>query len=477
MQHLNNNQHDPNSNNNLINNIDNNNIIHHDGDEKILQEEEGTTKNNEVTKLSPFLKPSSQRECEETKYRLQIFHPSYTTYVMNNFSNSLKDNVCEWGQYLVDDLHFKLILDDGNTLIVEREIFKSSFVKSLRGKLRGRVKAMEDCGKSVNNGINKIIDTEFKPYSSKNKQCLINFYERFTLRIVFKRKPSIPNNFILASGQTFYLYNGCVSHYPGLDCRSSSDVSDQVFGIEPMITHFGLTSTVCDLMLCTILQHRMPKYYFENYRVPEDLDQAQYLALVDVFYYEMLSSETRLSVIPVFVTQNYLNTPFELLKYGLEMSFDILYNQLSTHKKIGLVEKLIATYLNQDFTPEHVETIHSLSSLERKDLKANKYTSVSIEKESLKFTVVCLETVTTIQEKKEQSITLNDISDKRVKIVTIKLMEYTLQLPNLFNGNTVGSIKISTKNLSSATTNNGQPTQPVQPNQPANPQKSNCSLL
>ncbi|EFC35591.1 predicted protein [Naegleria gruberi] len=221
----------------------------------------------------------------------------------------------------------------------------------------------------------------------------------------------------------------------------------------------------------------MPKYYFENYRVPEDLDQAQYLALVDVFYYEMLSSETRLSVIPVFVTQNYLNTPFELLKYGLEMSFDILYNQLSTHKKIGLVEKLIATYLNQDFTPEHVETIHSLSSLERKDLKANKYTSVSIEKESLKFTVVCLETVTTIQEKKEQSITLNDISDKRVKIVTIKLMEYTLQLPNLFNGNTVGSIKISTKNLSSAT-NNGQPTQPtVQPNQPANPQKSNCSLL
>src|SRR3989338_7826396 len=122
---------------------------------------------HQPTTKSAFLKPSSGgKQDEKTKFRLQIYHPSYTVYVTSSASS--KNWFNDYGEYLEQELNFKRVADTEFSLVLEREIMKSNFVKLLKDRLKSNIEKVHDRGGEVTQGVKNIIDSEFKPFSSKN---------------------------------------------------------------------------------------------------------------------------------------------------------------------------------------------------------------------------------------------------------------------------------------------------------------------
>ncbi|KAF0978411.1 hypothetical protein FDP41_002231 [Naegleria fowleri] len=300
----------------------------------------------------PFRRKTSTTQRVATQYRLQIYHPSYTIYIRFDSHEELRRKCIQDFQ---EKFGFKQMDVSANHLIVlESEILKSDLLDRVRSELRKKMNLYESMNETHKEGLNVVIESEYNPYSMNTKPYLSNFYERYTIRLVIVKNQLEFGHFLscaqqlVISTKTSWNYLKVPSIYLGL-LKSDSDLLIAAGHLFPGVPKEYDTTTICELTLCLILNHLMPKYFFEKYRVCDTkLELFQKQALVDTFYNEFLNSpitNTKQKSLPIFESNNYFDSRFSLFKHGLEVCFDLIYNQLSLTKKIQLIEKLVDTFL------------------------------------------------------------------------------------------------------------------------------------
>ena len=377
-----------------------------------------------------------------TRNRLQIYHPSYTIYLRFQCGTETDRIRKEVEDYLIEKLLFGVEREETptetqlcHTTVLEREILKSDFVKELQLRSKKRLKQILYSDDEMSDVLD-ILNCEFEPYTSR-KTYLTEYYERFTLRLVIDDF-GLAREFLSCEQQL----EVCVK-----DTKSSCipklllGVSASGSGGQTMERHVKSfvfsngkydASKVGDLTLLLILNHLMPKYYFDNYRVSANLPSSQNQALVDYFYHELLNNTDQKKEFPVFKTNHYYDTKISLFNHGLEMCFDLIYNQLSFRKKIGLIEKLIFTYLDTSVTPNEIESFKDSRLIHQEYYKDKPISWERIDTDQVRWNILHVD------------VKINH----ETNLSNRKILESTLLIPVRMNGNYIRQVKHNHRVLS-----------------------------